>query len=90
MGLEIPPLNIKIPPLKRSALSLALCPPSSIPYSRAEDPDFGGFGSVSVRSLSSIRWHYLSNATCLIQYNLLNASFIVSRIIMICHILHHL
>ena len=34
-------------------------------------------------------WHYLSNATCLIRPHLLYALFIVSRVIISCHIIRH-
>ena len=36
----------------------------------------------------NIGWHYLSNATCLMQPHLFHACRIVSRITIICYIIH--
>ena len=38
---------------------------------------------------SPLGWHYLSNATCLMQPRLFYAFLVVSRITIICHILRH-
>ena len=37
-------------------------------------------------TIATIRWHYLSNATCLIRPHLLYVFFVVSRIIIIRYI----
>ena len=34
-------------------------------------------------------WHYLSNATCLIQPHLFYACFVVSRITTLCYMIRH-
>ena len=49
----------------------------------------GGLTTTEARLSTSIGWHYLSNATCLMRPHVFYVLLVASRSTIVCYILHH-